>query len=119
MEAATKTFLELFEKQIMGSMEAMEKRLEGKIDALVINNKQSHKEIQGRNADFRADIKQLYGRVDLIEKGDVKIEGRVLHLEVANKEGKETSKFKWEIFIGLGGMIVAIIAVAAMFLQGG
>ena len=111
MEQDTKTFLEQFEKQILGLINAMEKRLEDKIDSYMERSHESHKEINNRHADFRADIKQLYGRVELIEKSDVALESRVKNIEDDEKESKETSRFRWEYFVMFGSMIIAAIAL--------
>lgn len=111
MEQETKTFLEQFEKQVFGVIGAMEKRLEDKIDSYMERNQESNKEIKNRHADFRADIKQLYGRVELIEKSDVALESRVKNIEEDKKESKETSRFRWEYFVMFGSMVIAAIAL--------
>lgn len=111
MEADTKTFLEQFEKQIIGMINSMEKRLEDKIDGYMERSQESSKENMNRHADFRSDIKQLFKQVDSIEKSDVSIELRLQTIENDKKEKKEDSRFKWEYLIMVGSLAVAAIAL--------
>ena len=111
MEQDTKTFLEQFEKQILGMIDAMEQRLEQKIESYMERSLSNHKENSSRHADFRTDIKQIYGRIELIEKSDIALELRVSNLEHDQIEKKQDSKFKWETVAGIGGLIVAGIAL--------
>ena len=111
MEQETKTFLEQFGKRILGMIDAMEKRLEQKIETYMERSLLNHEENNSRHADFRTDIKQIYGRIELIEKSDVALELRVNNLEHDQMEKKNDSKFKWETVVAIGGIAIAGIAL--------
>ena len=111
MEQDTRTFLEQFEKQILGMINSMEKRLEDKIDVFMKQSQDAGHENTARHGDFRTDIKQVFGRIELIEKSDVALELRVKNIEDDKKAKKEDTKFRWEYLIMVGSLLVAAIAL--------
>lgn len=123
MDQDTRTFLEQFEKRIEKGLEDMEKRLEDRIKGFMDQADQSLKENYARHKDFRADIKQCFGRIELNEKKIVAVEKDISRLEADLedfKDGQESGKrFAWDKFaivasslIGVGGVIVAVVALS-------
>jgi murein L,D-transpeptidase YafK len=107
MDQDTKSAIDQILREITGMITSMEKRLEEKIDTFIMQSRDSHREIDTRHKDFQADIKQMYGRIELQEKNLIQVESRVKSLE----DEKVTGRWRWEVFIAVGGLLLAAAAM--------
>ncbi len=111
MDQEIKDYLDQLEKQLTGLFAGMEKRLEEKIENFIRQSRSEHNNISEQHRNFQADIKQLYGRTDLLEKNHIMVEGRVKNLEELAEKKEVSGRFRWEIAVALGSIAVAIISV--------
>ena len=107
MDQETKTIVEQLLRELTGMINAMEKRLEDKIDGFIQQSRESHHAIDTTHQNFRADIKQLYGRIELNEKNVIQVESRVKSIE----DQKMSGRWRWEIIVAIGGLLVAAVAL--------
>jgi len=111
MDQDTKEYFNEFKETVKELLTSMEKRLEDKLDAFMRQSSESHKIIDQRHENFRADIKQLYGRTDLLEKNQIMLESRVNNIEKSEEKKETSGRFRWEIAVAFGSILVAIAAI--------
>ena len=111
MDQDTKSFLEQLDIKLVGMINAMEKRLEDKIDSFIQQSRDSHQDIDQRHKDFRADVKQLYARVELLDKSQTALDGRVSRIEKDIDDRDDSARFRWETAISVIAVLVASVAV--------
>lgn len=107
MDQDTLNYLNNMEKHLEGLIAAMGKSLEDKIESFIQQSKESHRTIDTTHQNFRADIKQIYGRVELNEKTIIQVESRVKALE----DAKGAGRWRWEIAVAFGSILIAIAAI--------
>lgn len=107
------------EQDTRAFLEQMEKRLEDKIQSFMSNTTQTHKEIHSRHNDFRLDLKQIFERIDNVEKREIDIKGQIKHLKEHNNKGEkdksESNKLKWSL--GVGFILILATQLLSMFLK--